>query len=98
MSKQFNCSKHLIMFFPSKNMGINRLHLGVTIRFSSSSSIKGLDEMLRCESSALSPFCLIEDEALKFHHVTDEEETSCNTCRSIFFEHLRCNHVSTGVY
>ena len=30
MSKQFDCSKHLRMLFRLKNMGINRLQLGVT--------------------------------------------------------------------
>ena len=37
MSKEFDYSKHLRMLFLSKNMGINRKNLVVTIRFVSSS-------------------------------------------------------------
>ena len=73
MSKQFDCSKHLRMIFPSRNKGINRLHLGMTIQFASSSSIKNLDEKLIFELSSLSLVCSIEDRALGFCHVGHEE-------------------------
>ena len=45
VSKQFDYSKHLRIVFSSKNMGINRLILGVTIGFASSSSINSSDVM-----------------------------------------------------
>ena len=41
MSKYFDCLKHPRMLFPSKNIGINRLQLGMTVRFASSSLING---------------------------------------------------------
>ena len=44
-SKQFDYLKHQSMLFPSKNKGINRLNLGMTIRFASSSSINDSDGM-----------------------------------------------------
>ena len=98
MSKQFDCSKHQRMLFLSKNRGIDRLHLGVTIRFVSSSSINSSDAMLGCESSPLSPVHSSEDGAVGFFHVSHEEEASYNTCRSTFVERSRCSHVSKGVH
>ena len=38
LSKLFDYSKHPSMFFPSKNKGINRLNLGVFVRFASDGS------------------------------------------------------------
>ena len=45
-SKQFDNLKYLRILFSSKNKGINRLNLGLTVQFASSSSINGSDEML----------------------------------------------------
>ena len=61
----------------------------VAIGFGSSSSINGSDETLGCESLSLSRVCLIEDGALKFFHVTREEEASLNVHLLIFIELLR---------
>ena len=98
MSKLFDCLKHSTIFFPSKNKGINRLRLGVTVRFASLSLINDLDEMLGCKWSSLSPIHPIKEGALRFHHVTHEEEASHNAGRLIFIECSRCNHVFTGVH
>ena len=81
------------MLFLSKKKGINRLRLGVTIRFASLSLINGLDEMLGCEWLSLSPIRPIEEGALRFHCIMHEEEASRNACRLIFIECSRCNHV-----
>ena len=54
MSKQFDYSKHQRMFFPSKNMGIKRLNMGMTVQFASSSSINGSDKIFGYEWSSLS--------------------------------------------
>ena len=78
------------MLFLLKNKGTNRVNLGVTNRFASSSSINSLDETLRCKLSRLSPVHPIEDGVLIFHHVTCEEELSCNVCHLIFIEQMRC--------
>ena len=69
MSKQFDYSKHLRMFFSSKNMGINMLILGVTVQFASSSSINNSIVVHKCESMPLSLGCWTRDEALRFFHV-----------------------------
>ena len=63
-------------------MNIYKEKLGVAVRFSSSSSINGSDETLGCKSLTLSHFYSIEDEALRFCHVT-REEASCNLVCSI---------------
>ena len=52
--------------FLSKNMGINMLNLGLTIRFASSTSINSSDETLGWESSRLNPIHLIKDGAPDF--------------------------------
>ena len=62
-SKQFDYSKHPRLLFLSKNGDINRLNLGMTIQFASSSLINGSDEMLKCESSSLSHVHLIRNGA-----------------------------------
>ena len=59
MSKQSDYSKHLRIFYLLKKIGINRLNLGMTLQFFSSSSINGSDEMLRYELSSLSSIRLI---------------------------------------
>ena len=53
MSKQFDYSKHQRMFFLSKNMGIKRLNMGMTVQFASS-SINGSDKIFGYEWSSLS--------------------------------------------
>ena len=98
MSEEFDCSKHLRMLFRLKNRSINRVNLGVTIQFASSSSINGLDEMLGCEWSRLSLIYPIEDGGLRYHHVACEEEAASNTCRLIFIERMRCHHASLRVH
>ena len=57
------------MLFPLKNLGINRVHFSVTIRFALLSSIDASDVMLEFESMTLSRWCLILYEALIFCHV-----------------------------
>ena len=86
------------MLFLSKNRDINRLNLGMSVQFVSSSLIKSSDETLECESSRLSHVCLIKDGALRFCHIICEEEVLCNAYRLIFIEHLRCRYVSIGVH
>ena len=61
--------KHPKMLFPSKNKGINRQNLGVTIQFASSSLINGSDAMLECKSMPLSHGRWIPNEALRFFHI-----------------------------
>ena len=70
----------------------------MAIRFVSSFSINGLDEMLGLKSLPLSRVCLIEDGALRFFHVVREEETYCNACRLICIGPFGCVHMSMGVH
>ena len=69
MSKQFDYSKHLRTLFPSKNKGMNRLILGLTVRFTSSSSINGSDLTHEYKLMPLSCGRWYCDEALRFCHV-----------------------------
>ena len=71
------------MLFSSKNRGINKLNLGLTIRFVSSFFINSLDEMPECKSSQLILIRLIR--ALRFRHVGHEEEAFYNIIESRFF-------------
>ena len=50
------------------------------------------------KSSSSSRVLLIEDGVLKFFHVVNEEETSCDSCHLIFIERFGCVHVSMGVH
>ena len=61
----------------------------MAVRFGSSSSINGSDEMLEYESLSLSRVCSIEDRALRFFHVAREEEGSRDLVRSIVNGRLR---------
>ena len=49
--------------------------MGVTVRFSISSSINGSDETHICESLRLNRISWIKDELPRFYHVAREEET-----------------------
>ena len=94
----FDYKKHLRMLFTSKNMGINKLNLGMTVWFASSSSLNSSDEMFKYESSLLSCVCLIKYGALRFCHIGHEEEASRNAFHSIFIESSRCSHVCIRVH
>ena len=98
MYKYFDCSRLLIMLFPSKIKGISRLHLSVTVQFAFSSSINDSNETLKCESSMLSLVCSTEDEMLRFYLITHEEEALHNACHLIFIERSKCSHLSTSVH
>ena len=65
----FDYLKDLKILFPSKNRDINRLNLGMIIRFASLSSINSSNVMLECELIPLSSGFWICGEALRFHHV-----------------------------
>ena len=73
MSKQFDYSKHLIIYFLLKRESINRQYLGVIVGFSVSSLINGSDEMLGSESLSLSHILPIRngvlDEVMSSHEV-----------------------------
>ena len=79
-------------------MGINRLHLGMIVRFASSSMINDSDEMLGYKSSSFSPVPLIEDRALRFSIVAREEEASRNAYHLVFIERSRCSHMFAGIH
>ena len=70
----------------------------MTVEFGSTSSIKGLDEMLRCESLPLIRVPSIEDGALIFCHLTREEEALGNRVHPIVNRCLRCHHTSIEVH
>ena len=70
----------------------------MTLGFSSSSSIKGSNEMLGFELLPLSRVRSIEDGALRFCHVARKEEASHNHVSPIINRHLRCHHASMEVY
>ena len=72
--------------------------LGVAVGFGSSSSIKKLDKTLRCKSLPLSHARSIEDGALRFCHVTREEEASRDRVYLIGNRRLRCRHTSIEVH
>ena len=61
----------------------------MAVGFGSSSAINDLDEMLGYESLSLSCVCSIEDGALRFFHVTREEEASRDLIRPIRNRRLR---------
>ena len=70
----------------------------MAIGFDSSSSINGLEEMLRCELLQSIHVHLIEDGALKFFHIMREEEAPHDRIRPIENQHLRCRHLSIEVH
>ena len=61
----------------------------MAIGFGSSSSIKGLDEMLGCELLPLIHVRSIKDELSRFFHIECEEELSRDRTRSVRNRHLR---------
>ena len=98
MSQESDCSKNSRMLLPLKNMGVNRLQLGMTIWFASSFFINSSDETLRCESSWSCSFYSIKDGVPRICHVIYEEEASCNAWRLISIERMRCHHTPTRVH
>ena len=68
----------------------------MAIRFGSSSSIGGSDEMLGCESLPLSHVHSIKDGALRFCHVAHEEEALRNLIRLIVNRHLKFSYGSSN--
>ena len=74
MCKQFDYSKHPRMLYIVQEHAYLLAKLGAAVGFGSSCSISGLDEMLGCEFLPLIHVCLIENGALRFSHVTCEEE------------------------
>ena len=83
MSKWFDVFKHPRMLFIVEEHINLYAKLGVAIRFGSSSSISGSDEMLGYESLPLSRIRSIEDGASKLCHVACEKELLCDRVRSI---------------
>ena len=75
VSKYFDCSKISKNTFSVEEHVYKLANLGVTVRFGVSSSINGYDEMLGCKSLWLICVHSIEDELMRFCHVTREEET-----------------------
>ena len=98
MSKHFNSLKYLRIHFSSKNIRVNRKNLGMAIGFGISSSINGLDETPRWESSSLSPICSIEMETCYEAASLHEVRSSCNAYYLIFIECFRCHHASMEVH
>ena len=90
MSKQFDYSKYPRIAYIVEEHVYMWAKLGVAVGFGISFSINDSNETSGCESLYLSFFRLIEDVALRFHHVVREEETSRNTCRLIFM----CTHIN----
>ena len=70
----------------------------MAVRFVSSSSKSGLDEMLRCESLSLSHVLSIKHGALRFFDVGCEEEVSRDRVCLIKNRCLRCRHASTEAH
>ena len=61
----------------------------MSVGFDSSSSINGVDEMVRYKFFRLSRVGSIEDGVLRFYHIAHEEEGLLNIRCLIFIEHLR---------
>ena len=68
------------------------------VGFGVPSSINGFDETLGCEFLYLSRVHSIEDQALRFRHVAQKEETPGNAYRLIFIGPSGCVHVSMRVH
>ena len=66
----------------------------MAVRFGSSSSIKGSNEMLGCESLPLSCAHSINDGALRCCHITREEEASRNVVCQIVNRRLKFSNGS----
>ena len=86
------------MLYTVKEPVYSYADLGVAVRFDSSSSINGLDEMLGYESLLLSHVCLIGDEAPTFRHLACKEELSRDRVCLIGNRCLRYRHVSIEVH
>ena len=87
LSKRFDRLKVQECFTLSKKGDISRGNLGVIVQSTSSSSIKGPEEMLVVESTSLSWVYWICDEGFWFCFVAFEEEALVDLNRLIVFRH-----------